>query len=88
MNTDDAPLYYVYLDEREYVEGAGYEYLSCGWDREGSGEFGCRTKNGADTFFHCPVTGPPDALVFGTVEGGTDAGHLDCVGVGVWAECV
>lgn len=83
-NTDDLPLYYVYMETQETVESAGYLYLTCSTD---GGRFGCTAGSGGSVFYHCPVTGPPDAVVFGSVAGGLGLGNLDCVGLGVKAVC-
>ncbi|KAF2830443.1 hypothetical protein CC86DRAFT_463746 [Ophiobolus disseminans] len=82
-NTDDVPLYFVYMETAETVEGAGYVYLTCSTE---GGKLGCG-KSGREVgvFYHCPVTGPPDAVVFGT--GGLGLGNLDCVAVGVGVDC-
>lgn len=83
-NTDNVPLYYIYQETQATVDSAGYLYLTCSTDK---GRFACTARNGADTFFHCPVTGPPDALVFGTVKGGMGEGNRDCVALGVVPVC-
>jgi hypothetical protein len=82
LNTDDLPLYYVYAETQEYVEEAAFLYLTCSTEK---GRVACTAVSGADTFFHCPVVGPPDALIFGTVEGGKAS--ADCVKLGVTPVC-
>jgi hypothetical protein len=83
-NTDDLPLYFVYMETQATVDGAGYLYLKCSTDK---GRFACTATSGGDTFFHCPITGPVDALVFGKVGAAVGPANGDCVALGVRPVC-
>lgn len=84
-NTDDGGLYYVYAETAATVDTEGYLYLSCEIDQGG---MGCTARNGGDTFYWCPVIGPPDALVFGNEGSREVAGGGDCVALKVEVDCV
>jgi hypothetical protein len=85
-NTDAGGLYYVYAETAATVDTDSYLYLTCKLSDEG--EVACTASNGGDTFYWCPVIGPPDALIFGNEASRQKANGVDCVALKVEVECV
>jgi hypothetical protein len=83
-NTDASGLYYVYQETKEFVEGGNYAYLTCDVKKKTCGVQG----RGDARFWWCPVIGPPDALVVGSLSDRIAAGGWDCVEAKVGVECV
>ena len=75
-NTDNASLYYVYLETQATINSNGYVPLIC----QKTPSLTCATANGQTRFAVCPSIGPGDpgpgpALLFGTTRT-TDCSYI------------
>ena len=74
-NTDNASLYYVYLETQATMDASGYPSLIC----QKTPSLTCATSNGNTRFAVCPAIGPGDPapgldLLFGNIS----RGSADC----------